>query len=178
MLPQLEEIAAQLRAASGRARAVAALAGEARLTQRPAPGKWSVGECLTHLRVSSELYFQVWPSVLASARQQNLRGNGPFKMDFWGKILTWALEPPPRIRLRAPAVSRPPAELGPAERILPAFLESQDRLLATPSARTRVAERALAFESDCGAIGMIGDDAGRVDLHDLGETSILGADGR
>jgi len=131
MLPQLEEIAAQLRAASGRARAVVALAGEARLTQRPAPGKWSVGECLTHLRVSSELYFQVWPSVLASARQQDVRGNGPFKMDFWGKILTWALEPPPRIRLRAPAVSRPPAELGPAERILPAFLESQDRLLAT-----------------------------------------------
>src|SRR5439155_4865371 len=57
-------------------------------------------------------------------------GARPFELDFWGKALSWFLEPPPKIRFKAPPEFQP-IECGPADRVLSAFLSSQDRLLAT-----------------------------------------------
>jgi hypothetical protein len=129
MIPQLADVANQFRAISERARALIARVGESRITQRPEPGRWSIAECLIHLRITSEAYFPTWQEALANARAQRRFSDGPFKMDFMGRVLTWWLEPPSRLRMKAPANFQPPPELGPAAEILPAFLKSQDRLL-------------------------------------------------
>ena len=53
----------------------------------------------------------------------------PPELDFWGKMLCWFLEPPPKIRFKALAKFQP-VECGTAAVVLPTFLSSQDRLLA------------------------------------------------
>ena len=126
---QLAEIDAQFRANQERARAVASRLGEARLTVRPGRNKWSVAECLAHLNLSSEPYFPLWRDALAGARSRQLFAERPFKLDVWGWALAWFLEPPPKLRSRTPPNFQP-IDVGPAVRVLPAFLACQERLLA------------------------------------------------
>jgi hypothetical protein len=127
---QLTGLDIQIRATSGRARAVVQRIGEARIAERPAPGKWSIAECLTHLRLTSEAYFPLWRQAFESARAKDLASDRHFKLDFCGKSLSWFLEPPPKVRFKAPQKFQP-INCGPADRVLHAFLSSQDRLLAT-----------------------------------------------
>ncbi len=126
---QLADIDKQVRAVSDRARMVVQRAGEARVTERPAPDKWSVAECMVHLCLSAEAYFPVWSEALSKARAEGLTSESPFKKDFWGKALSWLLEPPPKFRSSAPAAFKP-VETGPADLVLPKFLACQDRWLA------------------------------------------------
>ena len=128
MATQLAGLDTHIRAASDRAQAVVHCIGEARIGERPAPGKWSVAECLTHLRLTSEAYFPLWQQAFEYARSKGLTSDRPFKLDFWGQALSWFLEPPPKIRFKAPQKFQP-VECGPADQVLPAFLLSQDRLL-------------------------------------------------
>jgi hypothetical protein len=126
---QLADLDTQIRATSGRAQAVVQRIGEARIAECPAPEKWSIAECLTHLRLTSEAYFPLWQQAFENARSKGLADDRPFKLDFWGKMLCWFLDPPPKIRFKALAKFQP-VECGPAAVVLPTFLSSQDRLLA------------------------------------------------
>jgi hypothetical protein len=125
----LEDIAAQFRAVSRQAADLVARVGESRITQRPAPGKWSIAECLIHLKMSQEAYFPIWRQSFRDARAQGRLSHGPFRKDLKGTVLAWYLEPPPKFRFKAPERFQPPQDLGPPRDILPAFLSSQDRLL-------------------------------------------------
>ena len=49
-------------------------------------------------------------------------------MDWVGRILTWSLEPPPRLRTRTAAPFRPPP-VEPVSGVLPAFAGQQARLV-------------------------------------------------
>jgi len=129
MTSQLADLDQQFRAVSERARAVVAQVGESCIALRPAPDQWSIAECLVHLRLSSEAYFPIWRDVFARARSQGRLSNGPFRMDLRGKALAWFLEPPPKVRFKAPPSFVPLPESGPPGDILPAFLRSQDQLL-------------------------------------------------
>jgi DinB family protein len=124
---QLAEIDAQFAAASDRARAVVERVGVAKITVRPQPERWSVAECLVHLNLTLDAYFPLWKEAFAEAQTKNLRTEKPLKMDFWGKLLAWTLEPPYRMKMP----TKPnflPAKTGPAEQVLPTFLEYQDRM--------------------------------------------------
>jgi hypothetical protein len=124
---QLQQLESELRALAERAEKVAELAGP-RLNDRAEATEWSTAECLVHLRLSSEAYFDTWTTALAEARQQGLAGTGPFSMDLIGRFLAWSLEPPPRFKLKAPRPFQP-FGVGPIKLVLPNFLESQDRLI-------------------------------------------------
>jgi hypothetical protein len=50
-------------------------------------------------------------------------------VDLAGRFLAWGLEPPPKFKIRTPPPFQP-VDTGPAEQVLPAFLASQDRILA------------------------------------------------
>lgn len=124
MNAQLTELCEQLRSNGMRAQTLVSKAGEARIAQRPQPGSWSAAECIGHLTLSTELFLPVWRTAFVSARANGLVEKGPFKMDLVGKFLTWALQPPPKIRVKAPAGLQPVA----AAEVLSGFLLSQAQL--------------------------------------------------
>jgi hypothetical protein len=122
---QLAELCEQFRLNSKRAEAVVSKAGEQRLAVRPKPDSWSAAECLAHLTVSTEMFLPVWRAAFAGGPQ----GNGPYKMDVIGKILHWVLQPPPRLRVKAPANFQPVD----TREALAKFLASQEQLLTLVS---------------------------------------------
>jgi len=127
--PQLEQIRREVEQSSERARQLVSGLNEDQLRRRPQPGRWSVAECIAHLGKSAEINLPRLDAALSEARERNLRGDGPFQMDFVGGLLKWALEPPYRMKVKTTAPFEP-TEIEPVALVLPRFLESQAELLA------------------------------------------------
>jgi hypothetical protein len=125
---QLAEIRGQFRSISNRALALVTRVGEDLLTARPRPEAWSAAECLTHLKISTEAYLPLWRAAFREGRAAGLEAKAPFRVDLWGRLFVWLLEPPPRLRFPAPQGFLP-VDTGPASQVLPAFLASQDGII-------------------------------------------------
>lgn len=125
MNAQLTELCGQFRSNSDRAQRLVSQAGDRRLALRPRPDAWSAAECLAHLTLSTELFLPAWRTAFANARARGFVGNGPFKMDLVGRMMNWVLQPPPRLRVKAPPGLQPAA----AGEVLSKFLASQTQLL-------------------------------------------------
>src|SRR5437763_16470416 len=121
-----DELLTQIESIRERAAQLAAL-DPALFTRRPKAESWSAAECVAHLNITADSYFGIWERAIAEARSAGSKGAEPFGLDFWGRILCWTMEPPPRVRFPAPPKFQP-VELGPIERIVPDFLERQRRL--------------------------------------------------
>lgn len=93
---------------------------------RPAPDRWSVGECLEHLVKAGEVYLVEFDEVIADARRAGTLGEGPFRRTRIGRWVIRFLEPPPRWKVPAPRVIRPRRRERPP---LPRFVTLQDRLI-------------------------------------------------
>ena len=74
---------------------------------RPSPGAWSVAECLDHLNVTNRLYVQQIEQALNASRASGLLGSGPFRMGWLERIFVGSLEPPVKLRVKAPAKFMP-----------------------------------------------------------------------
>ena len=96
----------------------------------PAARSWSVAQCLDHLNHSSDAYFPIWQHVISAAGPRSAELNAPYKVDFWGRLLSWILEPPPRTRSRTPPVFEPEDSIDLAH-VLDGFLDRQQRIIAT-----------------------------------------------
>lgn len=127
--PQLEQIRQEVKESSEHARKLVSGMSDEQLLRRPAPERWSVAECLAHLTKSAELNLPRVDTALAEASQRNLRGDGPFQLDFVGGLLKWSLEPPYRMKVKTTAAFQPES-LEPVAQVLPRFLASQTEILA------------------------------------------------
>jgi hypothetical protein len=126
---QLAELQNQFRSISKQAEALVVRLGEERVVLRPAPDKWSVAECLVHLAMTTDAFLPRWKEAMANVKSARRSSDGrPLKMDLWGRILLWTLEPPPRFRVSTTPQFQP-NYTGPADQVLSMFLQSQDRLL-------------------------------------------------
>lgn len=81
---------------------------DAQFNWRPAPGRWSIAECLSHLDASVNLYLPEIDRAIQRGRSRGLlRTGGAYRYGRleWG----WArsLEPPPKRRLPAPRSMAP-----------------------------------------------------------------------
>jgi hypothetical protein len=122
--PQLTELKQQFEACSKAAQGLVTSVTEAEYQQRPKNDRWSMAECLQHLTATTHLYLP----VLGAALEDAPAGEGPYKMDWRGRLLKWFLEPPYRSRIKTlPSVEPRIADI---QRVLPDFLASQQRLLA------------------------------------------------
>lgn len=81
---------------------------------KPAPGKWSVGECIRHLVASMELYLDVMEPAVESAPER--AGNNPLgRGTVLGRVLLKALRKPGK-RYKAPGKFKPASsDLDPSE---------------------------------------------------------------
>ncbi|MFN7992128.1 MAG: DinB family protein [Bryobacteraceae bacterium] len=94
---------------------------------RPAPGMWSISECLIHLNIVGERYLRVIEPVVEDARAKSLTGNGPFAHGVLGRWILGQTEPPPRSRSKAPRSFTPPDDQ-PITAVVPTFYHVQDHL--------------------------------------------------
>jgi DinB superfamily len=126
----LDELEAQFTAISRAVKALIDSAGADLCSTRPAPGSWSAAECLQHLNITADAYFPIWQQTIANAGPRKTELNAPYSTDFCGRLFSWILDPPARIRSKTPApfqpVDRPDISLA-----LAGFLDRQQRILAT-----------------------------------------------
>ncbi|MCI0355934.1 MAG: DinB family protein [Acidobacteria bacterium] len=127
--PQLEQIRREVEKSSERARRLVESLNEDQLRRRPSPERWSVAECIAHLTKSAEINLPRLDAALSEARERNLRGDGPYQLDFVGGLLKWSLEPPYRMKVKTTAPFEP-VEVEPVAQMLPRFLASQSQIVA------------------------------------------------
>jgi hypothetical protein len=126
----LDDLESQFTAMCARVQALVRATGPDLCVVRPVPGSWSVAECLQHLNLSADAYFPIWQQIISAAGPRKVEANTPYRIDFWGRFLSWILEPPPRIRSKTPAPLEP-VGCGDIAQVLAAFCERQERILAT-----------------------------------------------
>lgn len=119
---QLADLRNQLESCSRGARELAASVSDLEFVERAKNNGWSIAECIQHLTATTKLYLPILDSALSRAPA----GEGPYKMDWRGRLLKWILEPPYRTRVKT-LPSLEPGIQDPAQ-VLPAFLSSQTEL--------------------------------------------------
>jgi hypothetical protein len=101
---------------------------DAQFNWRPAPNRWSMGECFQHLNsCAANLFVPGIDSAITTARSKGLRSPGPFVYPALQRMFLRTSEPPPRMRFKAPALVRP-AQPKPLAGIREEFLEWQDQI--------------------------------------------------
>ena len=98
------------------------------LLRRPRPQSWSAVECLAHLNLSIDPYFPVWAKEFEQVRPMVSSETKTRRLDFWGRVLVWTLEPPPRFRFPT-APNFQPLSADPPEQVLADFLLRQHKIL-------------------------------------------------
>jgi hypothetical protein len=125
LVAELEKIRAELDAVNAEAQRLAAGLSEEKLAQRPQPGRWSLAEIFVHLNLTAQIYFPEIDRAIEEGHAKGLIGGGPFKLDLMGKLFVKYLEPPYRMKTKAPGTIKPLLQ-GPAGEALPQFLRSQE----------------------------------------------------
>jgi len=100
-LQALDEVEKELHEATRRAWLLVQSTDGRMFTVRPTPLSWSAAECLAHLNISSQLFLPVLREALERARRSRKRGTP--RMDLFGRVLAWFLEPPIRRKVRTSA---------------------------------------------------------------------------
>jgi hypothetical protein len=126
---QAEALAGEFRSAADEARRLAEEFSPRELSQPPAPGAWSAADNLMHLAVASQALVPRMTRTLGKLADAGKRTDGPSRADWLGGLYARWLEPPARLKVRAPSPFVPPVGMG-AEDALQAFLAEQERVLA------------------------------------------------
>jgi len=87
---------------------------------KPSLQAWSIAQCIDHLNVTARLYLPQLDEGIANAIRQGLYGAGPFVYWWFARMFVRMLEPPPRLRVKTPAIFQPPASR-PRRDIMAAF---------------------------------------------------------
>ena len=126
---QLQALKAELSEVSERLRRMTRGLSEEAWRRRPAPERWSIGEHVAHLSLTSRAFLPLLDEAVRSAREQGKTGEGPYRRDFLGWLLGRVLEPPVRLRVKTTAPFVPSA-VQPMDEALRGFDRLQDELAA------------------------------------------------
>ncbi|HXT68454.1 MAG TPA: DinB family protein [Vicinamibacterales bacterium] len=126
---ELQKLIDELDAADRDAKAVASGLSEAAGTAQPAPGAWSVAECLDHLATSNRVYLAPIGEAASLGRAAGRMRRRPALPGFVGGLFARSLEPPVNVKVKNPKSSTPRPS-PPLAVSLAAFLESQEHVRA------------------------------------------------
>jgi hypothetical protein len=94
MGPELQRLLDDFDAIDKDALALVTGISEAQGTWRPAPGSWSIAECLDHLAVTNAVYLRSMQKAARVAKQQMKLRRGPAIPGVIGRWFARSLEPP------------------------------------------------------------------------------------
>jgi hypothetical protein len=121
---ELHQLREQFRLAALEATALNARLTDAQFSWKPAPGVWSIGECLSHLNVTARLCMPKLNEGISEGIRAGLYGDGPFRYGWLDRLIQRASEPPSRWHVWSPSAFRPvPGES--RDDVLTAFHEVQ-----------------------------------------------------
>jgi hypothetical protein len=126
---QAEALAGEFRALSDEARRLAEEFSPRDLCQPPAPGAWSAADNLMHLAMAAQALVPRMSRTLGKLADAGKRTEGRSRADWLGRLYAWWLEPPARLKFRAPQPFVPPVGMA-CEDALRIFLAEQERVLA------------------------------------------------
>lgn len=106
--PEIEELRREFQRLSAEADALVAPLSDAQFNWQPAPGVWSIAQCLDHLNVAARLYLPRLDEGVADAIRRGLYAEGPFTYNWIGRNFVRLMEPPVRMKVKAPASFQPP----------------------------------------------------------------------
>jgi hypothetical protein len=127
MPPELDALLQAFAASERDARALIDGLSEADGTWQPAPGGWSVAQCLDHLAVGHRVYLTALEPAAAQAEREGRTRRRPALPGFLGAMFVKSLDAPPSRKMRAPEkiVPRPSPPLADASA---AFFAAHARL--------------------------------------------------
>lgn len=146
MPPQLQALLAEIDACSDRAGTLLRNPGKPELAQRPPHGGWSAVECVKHLTLTTDLYLNLLPPLIHQAKEQGKVGDGPYKLDWKGRLLKWVLEPPYKTKAKTLTSLEVVTDEPPAK-VLEEFLLSQSRLREIYESASGVALDKMTMQS-------------------------------
>ena len=126
--PPLDEYRKQLRALQDDARELVSPLDPEQLNWAPAPGKWSVAECLDHLDATARSYIAAIDPAIEEGHAAGKLGGGA-KYGFFERWFIRSLEPPPKRGFKAPGKVVPRASTYEKEEILERFVEGHEQLV-------------------------------------------------
>jgi hypothetical protein len=131
LVPELEECRAAYRWAAAEASRLLEGVDDERFNARPAKGKWSAAECLSHLLVSGEALLPFLDAAIRGGREKEILGRGPFR---YGRLGEWFVRQsggggsPPVRRIPAPRLYAPTPRRHPVGPTLREFHDLQEAL--------------------------------------------------
>jgi hypothetical protein len=99
MQDELSAMLQQVESAKAEGRALVAGLTHEQFNWRPAPNRWSVGECLDHLNTIRKI-FPAIDHTIEEAERRGLKSTGPFRYGWWSRMVVRSMEPPPWFRMR------------------------------------------------------------------------------
>ena len=107
LAPPIDEFRQQFERLSAEADLLVAPLTEEQFSWEPAPGAWSVADCIDHLNIVARMYLPALDEGIAEAIRRGLYGEGPFTHDLVGGFFVRTMEPPARLRMKSPTAFRP-----------------------------------------------------------------------
>lgn len=88
----------------------------------PSRGAWSIAQCVGHLNAMNAIYFGLVEQAVSDARRAGRSRQGPIACTWIARRFIASMEPPPRLRQRAPGRTRPPADRRHKVEVWPEFV--------------------------------------------------------
>ena len=127
LIEELRDYCEQIENIQEDAQELTATLSDRQFNWRPAPGKWSISECLAHLNVVNGAYLSPIRDLIQGGRQAGLTASGPFRYGFFSRKFNALVEPPVKFRVPAPKQYLPPPDLS-KDRVVPDFLSMHDAI--------------------------------------------------
>jgi hypothetical protein len=107
LAPELDKLRQAFEQLSTEADALTIPLSDRQFSWRPTPEAWSIAECLDHLNATARNYLPTLDEAIGSAIRRGLYGESPFRYSWIGRLSIWLMEPPSRIRVKAPRLFQP-----------------------------------------------------------------------
>jgi hypothetical protein len=109
--PEITGLIEQITAVVLDARSLAGELTEKEFNWQPSDRRWSVGQCLQHITMTTQLYAGNIQPMVAAARERKARGGQPYREGFISRWFVRSMEPPPSMRIRTFAKVQPAPHL-------------------------------------------------------------------
>lgn len=109
----------------------------AALQWKPAPDRWSVGQCLEHLIASNASYTSLFQSIAEGTYRKTLAERIPLLPRLFGPLVRWSMAPESGVKVKTTQAFEP-SESRVSERVVDEFAESVDALVASIAALEHV----------------------------------------
>lgn len=105
--PTLQDYRRQFEAIEQDARALLDGLSDKQFNWRAGAGRWSIGECIAHLNVTGQMFLPGIDRCIKEARARKLFADGTFRHSLLGGIFIRSIEPPAKLRFKAPKLYAP-----------------------------------------------------------------------